>query len=99
MARLGIGILVFLDVWAALGGPPFVVIALAYVRLEGLGAALAGLVFFLCWAVAPWAALVIAWRQSRRGASRGRIAVTLLIPLVLALLAGGLLGSLPIKSI
>src|SRR5438552_3835102 len=99
MARLGIGILVFLDAWVALGGPPFVVIALAYVRLEGLGLGLAALVFILCWAVAPWAALVIAWRQSRRGAGRGRIALILLIPLVLALLAGALLGSLPTKGV
>ena len=97
--RAVVVILVLLDVWAAVGGPPFLVIALAYLRLEGVGLWLAALAFVLCWAVVPWAALFVAWRASRRGASRGRVAIILLIPLVLALLAGGLLGSLPMKSI
>src|SRR5215470_7497782 len=92
-------ILVVLNVWAALGGPPFVFVALAYVRIDGPALWLAALAFMLCWAVAPWTALVVAWRQSRRGAGRGQVALILLVPLVLALLAGGLLGSLPMRGV
>jgi hypothetical protein len=93
--RVLIVILVLLVAWAALGGPPFMVIALAYLRVQGPVAWLAALVALLCWVVAPWAALIVAWRASRRGVSRGRIALILLVPLVLALLAAGLFGSLP----
>ena len=99
MGRIGIGVLVFIDAWIALGGPPFLVIALAYVRLEGLGFGLAMLVLALCWVVVPWAGLVVAWRQSRGGAGRGRIAFILLVPIAVAMIGGAVLGSLPTRGV
>jgi hypothetical protein len=99
MGRLVIGILVFIDVWIALCGLPFLVLALAWLHLETTGITLAALVFGLCWVIAPWAALVIAWQQSRRGAGRGRIAITLAVPVVLAMIGGSLLGILPMQGV
>ena len=92
-------ILIVIDALIALGGPPFLMIALAYVRLEGASLALVTLVFVVCWLVVPWGALIVAWRQRRHGASHGRVALTLLIPIVAALIAQGVLERLPTRGV
>jgi hypothetical protein len=92
-------LLLAVDVLIALGCPPLLVIGLAYVRLEGAALALVTLVLVACWLVVPWGALIVAWRQRRRGASHGRIALTLLIPIVTALIAQGLLERLPTRGV
>jgi hypothetical protein len=99
MARLGIILLVVLDVFMALGALPLLLIVGAYINLEGPLALIAMVALFVCWFVAPIAALIVAWRQGRRGAGRGRIALILLAALVLALVGQGILEQLPVRGV
>jgi hypothetical protein len=99
MMRVVVILLIVLDAFIALGCPPFLLIALAYVKLDAMPGALIALAFTLCWVVAPWGALIVAWRQARRGAGRGRIALILLVPIVAALIGQVLLERLPTRGV
>lgn len=97
--RAIIVLLALFDGLFALGGPFYLLIVMAYVNLDGPATAAVGLALAVCWVVAPWAALVVAWRASRRGAASGRIALILLAALVLALLGQGLVERLPLRGV
>jgi hypothetical protein len=91
-------ILVVIDALIALVGP-VMLLTLAWVRLEGTPAALVTLAFIVCWVIAPWSALIVAWRQRRHGARHGRVVLILLIPIVTALIAQWLLEQLPMRGV
>ena len=99
MRRALIILLVVIDVLIALGGLPFFVIAGAYINADATTTNTALAVLFACWVVAPWAALIVARRQSRRGAGRRRIALILLVPIMLALVAQAILERLPTHGV
>jgi len=98
LMRVVVGMLVLIVALIALGGPPYLLIVLAYMTLEGAAAVAATIVLAACWVAAPWGLLVAAWHQARSGASRRRIALLLAIAIVLAAVGQGIVERLPMRA-